>query len=73
MGFFRKKPQRPSRMYAAISLGHMLIKDGMGQGMAYAVAIHQVTWDYENWTKEDDKWFWQHLEADTQALKQAKK
>ncbi len=65
---FMKIVKRPSRWYTAFRLRNMLIKDGMGVGMAWAIAIHQVTWDYDNWSKEDDKWFWKHLEADEQAL-----
>lgn len=67
---FKKKTKRPNRMYAAIRLAHMFIKDGMKKGVAYAVAIHQVTWDYDNWTKEDDEWFWKHLKADEQSLEE---
>ncbi len=67
---FRKEAKRPSRMYAAISLARMFMKaDGTSYGMAHAIAIYQVTWNYENWTKEDDEWFWEHLEADNKALK----
>ena len=66
---FKKKSKRPNRMYAAIRLAHMLIKDGTEKGMAYAIAIHHITWNYDNWTKDDDKWFWENLKADEQALK----
>ena len=59
-------------MYAALRLSHMLIKDGMEKGMAYALAIHQVTWNYDNWTKEDDDWFWENLKADEQSLQDAR-
>ena len=66
---FKKKHIRPSRMYAAIRLAHVFVKDGMEKGMAYAIAIYHVTWNYDNWTKEDDDWFWEHLKADEQVLK----
>lgn len=71
MWLFKKKTKRPNRMYAAIRLAHMLIKDGTEKGMAYAIAIYHVTWNYDNWTKEDDDWFWKNLKADEQALERS--
>ena len=64
---FAKK--RPSRMYAALRLAKMLVRvDGTEYAMALAISIHHVTWNYENWTKEDDNWFWVHLRADEKSI-----
>lgn len=52
-------------MYAAMRLARMLMKaDGTSYGMAHAIAIYHITWDYDNWTKEDDEWFWENLATD---------
>lgn len=56
-------------MYTAISLAQMWARGGMHYGMALSVAIYKITWDYDNWTKEDDNWFWKNLKADNEALK----
>ncbi len=52
-------------MYAAFRLAKMLHRvDGTNYGMALALAIYHVTWDYENWTDEDHVWFWEKLKID---------
>jgi len=69
--FKKKEVKRPSRMYAAIRLAHMLTKaDEISYGMALCLAIHHVTRNYDNWTKADDLWFWQNLKADEESLTQ---
>jgi hypothetical protein len=60
-------------MYAAIRLARMLHRvDGTHYGMALCLAIHHITWNYDNWTKEDDEWFWHNLKADEASPKPRK-
>ncbi len=60
-----KEEIRPTRMYAALRLAKMLHKvDDISYAMALALSIYHVTWDYDNWTDEDDRWFWTELEKD---------
>ena len=61
--------KRPSRWSAIFQLAKMFHRGGMNYAVAIAISDNKILWDYDNWSKEDDKWFWDNLQNDKQALK----